>query len=87
MSNSPFMLTAYDPLLRWDGNGKSIISNIAKSWQVTDNGKSFTFYLRKGIKWSDGKPFTAGSFIGGNDYLGEKSCYKHHPTPMEEIIQ
>jgi len=63
MSNSPFMLTAYAPLLRWDGNGKSIISNIAKSWQVTDNGKSFTFYLRKGIKWSDGKPFTADDIL------------------------
>jgi len=35
------------------------IPNIAKSWKVSDDGKTFTLYLREGMKWSDGEPFTA----------------------------
>jgi peptide/nickel transport system substrate-binding protein len=33
--------------------------NIAKSWQVSDDGKQYTFTLRDGVKFSDGQPLTA----------------------------
>ena len=32
---------------------------LAKSWDEAKDGKSITFTLRDGIKWHDGKPFTA----------------------------
>ena len=32
--------------------------NIPKSWEFSDDGKIVTFYLREGMKWSDGTPFT-----------------------------
>ncbi len=37
----------------------TIIPNITKGWEFSEDGKSITFYLRKGMKWSDGAPFTA----------------------------
>jgi peptide/nickel transport system substrate-binding protein len=33
--------------------------NLASSWDVSADGRVFTFHLRKGVKWSDGTPFTA----------------------------
>jgi peptide/nickel transport system substrate-binding protein len=33
--------------------------DLAERWTVTDGGKTFTFYLRHDVKWSDGVPFTA----------------------------
>ena len=32
---------------------------VAKSWEISEDGKEFTFYLREGMKWSDGEPYTA----------------------------
>jgi peptide/nickel transport system substrate-binding protein len=36
-----------------------IIPDLAKSWQITDGGKTYTFDLVQGVKWHDGKPFTS----------------------------
>ena len=35
------------------------LPNLVKDWQWSDDGKSLTMNLVKGIKWSDGEPFTA----------------------------
>lgn len=53
----------YETLVRWARDGKTIIPNIAKSWKTKDMGKTYIFYLRKGIKWSDGSPFTADDIM------------------------
>ena len=36
---------------------------LAKSWDISDDGLSITFHLRQGIKWSDGEPFTADDVV------------------------
>ena len=37
----------------------------AERWDVSDDGLTWTFHLRKGLKWSDGKPMTAEHFRYG----------------------
>ena len=34
----------------------------AESWDIEDGGKRYVFHLRKGLKWSDGKPLVAQDF-------------------------
>jgi len=36
---------------------------LAKSWEVSEDGLEFTFHLRRGVKFSDGHPFTADDVI------------------------
>ena len=54
---------AYEALLRWNPDLTGVIPNIAKGWEVSADGTEFTFYLREGMKWSDGHPFTADDFV------------------------
>ncbi|NPV07621.1 MAG: ABC transporter substrate-binding protein [Anaerolineae bacterium] len=51
----------WEGFTRWDyRTGRlQITPNIAKGWDVSEDGTTYTFYLRKGMKWSDGHPFTA----------------------------
>jgi oligopeptide transport system substrate-binding protein len=43
-------------------NDLSCAPACADSWEVTENGTKYTFHLRKGTRWSDGKPLVAGDF-------------------------
>lgn len=36
---------------------------LAESWIISDDGLVYTFNLRKGVKWHDGKPFTAHDIV------------------------
>jgi peptide/nickel transport system substrate-binding protein len=52
-----------DKLLFWDYTGTKVMPSVAKAWLLSADGKSTTIYLRKGMKWSDGQPFTADDFV------------------------
>jgi peptide/nickel transport system substrate-binding protein len=45
-----------------DTDLKTIIPNIAKGYDISEDQKVYTIYLREGHKWSDGEPFTAEDF-------------------------
>ncbi len=52
-----------DHLLFWDYTGDKIVPNIAKGYELQDGGKTLVLQLRRGMKWSDGQPFTADDFV------------------------
>lgn len=54
---------AIEYLLTLDQKGEETIPNIAKDWEFSDDGQELTIYLREGMKWSDGHPFTAEDFL------------------------
>ena len=54
---------AYEGLVRWDAMAQEVIPNLAVRWEIADGGRSFIFYLRRGVRWSDGHPFTVDDLI------------------------
>lgn len=53
----------YEPLVRWSVDGSEVVPGIAKSWEISEDAKTYTFHLREGMKWSDGQPFTADDIL------------------------
>jgi peptide/nickel transport system substrate-binding protein len=47
--------------LSLDGGG--VEPNLAESYDISDDAKTFTFHLREGARWSDGDPFDADDII------------------------
>jgi peptide/nickel transport system substrate-binding protein len=52
-----------DHLLFWDYTGEEIVPNVAHGYELQDGGKVTVVQLRRGMKWSDGTPFTADDFV------------------------
>jgi peptide/nickel transport system substrate-binding protein len=49
--------------LRWLNDGADIGPGLAESWESNDDASEWTFHFRKGLKWSDGKPFTTADIM------------------------
>ena len=52
----------FSGLLKYDGQG-NLLPDLAERYEITDSGKTYTFYLRKNIFWQDGKPLNADDII------------------------
>jgi peptide/nickel transport system substrate-binding protein len=49
----------YDYLVNYSMKDMSPEPGLAKSWDTSSDGRTWTFHVRDGVKWSDGKPLTA----------------------------
>jgi peptide/nickel transport system substrate-binding protein len=52
-----------EPLFRFKQDGNGVEPNVAKSYEVNADSTEYVIHLREGMKWSDGKPFTADDVI------------------------
>jgi peptide/nickel transport system substrate-binding protein len=48
----------YNGLVKYDKN-LAIVGDLARSWDISPDGQTITFHLRKGVKWHDGYEFTS----------------------------
>lgn len=52
----------FEPLVRRDGTGMGLVPAAAESWEVSPDGITHTFHLRKGMVWTNGDPVTAADY-------------------------
>ncbi len=53
----------FDGLLTTDPVSGQPVPKLAKSYKISPDGKTYTIKMRKGIKWTDGKPITADDVV------------------------
>ncbi len=74
---SDLMSIRHVNMVRFSDDLGTIVPNIAKSWSWNADFTQLTFNLRKGHKWSDGKPFTAADVVFWyHNFLMDKKVVK-----------
>ncbi|MBI3706712.1 MAG: ABC transporter substrate-binding protein [Proteobacteria bacterium] len=57
------MSTIYDSLVKYKQGTVEVEPGLAEKWDVSADGLTYTFHLRKGVKYHDGTPFNAPNYI------------------------
>src|SRR5437773_869032 len=66
---------------------QSIVPDLATGWSWSEDGTELTFPLRQGVKWHDGKPFTAKDVLCTWDLLAGKASDKLRLNPRKSWYQ
>ncbi len=73
----------FSGLTRLDLKTMEVKPDLAQRWEVSPDGKVWTFYLRKDVRWSDGTPFTADDVV----FTFNEVYYNDNiPTPTRDIL-
>ncbi|MBR9770318.1 MAG: peptide ABC transporter substrate-binding protein [Gammaproteobacteria bacterium] len=97
---SQILMDVYEGLVKNAPDGE-ILPGMATDWEVSEDGKTYTFTLREDARWSDGEPVTAEDFVFGWRHLldpanASKYAYMLYPVvnarevntgelPLEEL--
>ena len=75
------LLHSFECLLAVDKDGK-LIPGQAESWETSEDGLTWIFHLRAGLKWSDGSDLTANDFV----YSWKRVCDPNVAAPYAETV-
>ena len=74
---------AYNQIVEYDETDPGIIvGDLAESWFVSEDGLTYSFKLRKGVKWMDGRDFTADDVVFSIDRIIEPGAVR----PSQKVI-
>lgn len=75
------LLHAFECLLTVDQDG-NLAPGQAETWETSEDGLTWTFHLRDGLKWSDGSDLTANDFV----YSWQRVCDPMVAAPYAETV-
>lgn len=83
-SGTTFDATArnvFDRLAHFERGATDVVPGLAERWDVSDDGKVYTFHLRKGVKWQSAPHFTPSRDFNADDVIWsfERQRDPNHP--------
>ena len=75
------ILHLFEGLLTVDQDGQ-LAPGQAETWETSEDGLTWTFHLREGLKWSDGTDLTANDFV----YSWKRVCDPELAAPYAETV-
>lgn len=78
---STMIIHAFEGLLSTNEKGE-IVAGQAEKWESSEDGLTWTFHLRDGLKWSDGSDLTANDFV----YSWKRICDPNTAAPYAETV-
>ncbi|SPW60976.1 dipeptide ABC transporter, substrate-binding protein [Escherichia coli] len=62
-----------------------VIPGLAEKWEVSEDGKTYTFHLRKGVKWHDNKEFKPTRELNADDVVFSFDRQKNAQNPYHKV--
>ena len=85
VQNGPTQMVSgniFEGLLRYSPKLEPL-PELAESWSVSEDAKTYTFKLKKGVTWHDGKPFTAADVLFSMEML--KQTHARARTNLAQV--
>ncbi len=76
------LVNLYDGLVRYKDGTLEVEPSLATSWNISDDGKTYTFKLRDGVKFHDGSPFNAAAVKFNFDRMLKEDNPYHDTGPF-----
>ncbi|RCS54954.1 ABC transporter substrate-binding protein [Bremerella cremea] len=76
------MVNIYDTLVEYDEDTLDLVPCLATEWEVSDDGREWTFKLRPDVKFHDGTPLNADAVV----YSFQRIIDPDHPDVHSNII-
>jgi peptide/nickel transport system substrate-binding protein len=73
----------FESLITRNGVTTEFEGELAEDWEISEDGKTYTFYLREGVQWSDGIEFTADDVIFTFDLIADENI----PTSSRDVLK
>jgi len=76
----------FNGLVKYDKDIK-LIGDLAERWEISNNGKTVTFYLRKGVKWHDNAEFTAEDCLFTYQKLVDPNVVTPYSSSYTDVLK
>jgi len=73
----------FEALVAYKDESTALEPGLAKSWDTSSDGKTYTFHLRKGVKFHDGTPFNADAVVFSIGRMMKERNIKFHGKGWE----
>ncbi|OCA52404.1 dipeptide ABC transporter periplasmic-binding protein DppA [Photorhabdus namnaonensis] len=75
----------YNRLVEFKAGTTEIIPGLAERWDISDDGKTYTFHLRKGVKWHENKEFKPTRDFNADDVIYSFMRQKDENHPYHKV--
>ncbi len=79
-TSAEYIVELFSGLVTIAPDDLSVQPDIAKSWEISDDGTVYTFYLREDVTFANGRPVTADDF----KYSFERACDPRTQSPVAD---
>lgn len=85
-TNEKLLRTVYSSLVRKDPDTNEMVGDLAESWEVSEDGCTWIFHLRHGVKFHNGKDLTAADVKASYDRLLDAENPVRYTSTMNLIV-
>lgn len=75
----------YNRLVEFKTGTTEVIPGLAEKWDVSEDGKTYTFHLRQGVKWQDSKEFKPTRDFNADDVVFSFDRQKNAQNPYHKV--
>src|SRR6478672_1739143 len=75
----------YNRLVDFERGGTKVVPGLAEKWEISPDGKTYTFHLRKGVKWHNTRAFKPTRDMNADDIVFTFDRQWHDTNPFFKV--